>query len=209
MCVIVVKPKEKEISLDVLRKCWNANGDGAGVAWKEKGSIRVRKGIMSFEEFERIFKEVYSKQKEMVFHFRLTSRGRTCPEMTHPFRLVRLPEPDPLEFVTTRPVLFHNGTILELGDWEKSDTFFLARLLSELYEHRVPIKDIAKVLSLISGNKFVLFSPQKTVLIGNFEEEEGCLFSNLYWKSEDLVRAWRWGNNRWGSNRRRGGIGWW
>lgn len=192
MCVIVIKPKGVDIKLETLEKCWNANSDGAGVAWREKRLVVVRKGIMSFEEFEKLFKKIYSKDKEMVFHFRLTSRGMTCPEMTHPFRLVSRNEVDALEFVTNIPVLFHNGTIINLGDNEKSDTFYLSRLLGKMYfDSKVSLETLVKVLNMVGG-KFVLFSPRKTIIVGAFHEENGCLFSNLSWKIDTFITCDWW-----------------
>jgi hypothetical protein len=107
MCVIVWC-KDRPLAADELKAAWEANPDGAGLAWAEAGSVQIRKGFMTLRELERFYKRFARDFKPHVIHFRLATSGWECPELCHPF-LVAPDSPLVTDGAVNVPVLFHNG----------------------------------------------------------------------------------------------------
>lgn len=194
MCVIVYKKKGLEVpGLNILEKCWDVNAHGAGIAWRDGQEVAVVKGIMQWEQFRQVIQEIKSRLKnyDAVFHFRLTSRGRTSPEMTHPFVIGE--QPERLVFRTKGTVLFHNGTLRGFGNGEKSDTCECAEWLGRLKKKGLSTTDVVEILNkLDSTDRFVVMSPKKVYLIGKWEDKDGYKFSNMSWdlKQQECEREW-------------------
>jgi hypothetical protein len=95
MCVIAVSLKGKKLDEERLRKMWNSNSHGAGIAYvdKEKNLVIVKKGLMTFEDFLNEYKEVPEGVVHAV-HFRLASAGGRTPQMTHPSELIEFKFPN-------------------------------------------------------------------------------------------------------------------
>ena len=192
MCVIAVSLKGHKFSEKDLRKMWDSNSHGAGVAWIEKrGQVKVMKGLMSFDQFMEVYETV--PETMHAVHFRLRSAGEILPQLTHPFRVDAV-DGQKLTY-TAKAVLFHNGTV---SDWRSlylailssfrkkerekilslqgvSDTYVMA-LMVYRYGH-----EILKHLDL--GGKWLVFASQP-VFYGFWDEDRknGFKFSNLSWK---------------------------
>ena len=62
MCIIVYKPKGASLpSKDTLQTCWENNPHGAGIMWADGSNVRIQKGFMSWDAFDRALDEVTSK----------------------------------------------------------------------------------------------------------------------------------------------------
>lgn len=85
MCVIIRKPKNIEVSTDILKLCWNANKDGAGFMYSEDNKLVFKKGLMSFEDFLKEYDACNPIDKEVIIHFRFATHGAIANEQTHPF----------------------------------------------------------------------------------------------------------------------------
>ena len=90
MCVAIYKPKGiKAPSIETLKKCWDANPDGAGLAWRTSGKypVHIEKGFMTWKEFVSYWTSLNfaNYDDDMFIHFRITTHGGTCPSNTHPF----------------------------------------------------------------------------------------------------------------------------
>ncbi len=121
MCVIAVSLKGHKFSEKDLRKMWDSNPHGAGVAWIEKrGQVKVMKGLMTFDQLIEVYETV--PEAMHVLHFRLRSAGEILPQLTHPFRVDAV-DTQKLRY-TAKAVLFHNGTV---SDWR---TLYIAVLSS-------------------------------------------------------------------------------
>jgi hypothetical protein len=131
-----------------------------------------------------------------IMHFRLTSAGSTCPELTHPFR-VDLIDTQELEYKACA-VLFHNGTVsgyksflpailvkLEASEVEKlldvkdiSDTYLMS-VMVRLFSH--------KILKFFTSSRWAVFtiesgSPQ-IFLYGDFQKYKEFYVSNMSWQA--------------------------
>jgi len=182
MCIIAYSESRK-LTKKEFDNCWRSNSDGFGIAWRDNGKIHYLKGYEKKEDAWKVYQKIDILPH--VAHFRITSTGKTLPELTHPF-IVEKDSNLKLKYSGIDSVLFHNGTI---SDWERfgmshfmdigyipegeiSDTRVAAMIVSKLGE---------RALKFMSG-KFVHFKLEESLLIGSFEEEKGVFFSNSGYK---------------------------
>ena len=177
MCILIYKPAGVAFTdINTLEKCWDANPDGAGFAVL-KNKIHVVKGLMNFDEFLKAYSALYDKNNDIIIHFRLASKGPVVKELTHPF-VIDKTQPPSLEFITNKPILFHNGTIPNLGKDGKSDTLEFAELLAKISENTWD-----KVISTVRRtDKFIIAKQGEVKLYGDFEIIDQVYFSNLSWQ---------------------------
>lgn len=190
MCVIVIKPYNKEIpNEDLLKKCWKGNDDGAGMMYQDGREIVIKKGFMNFDELMLALWEVEEKVKDknLVIHFRAASCVKVAPEFTHPFPVSNKLQ-DLKELVCrTKMAVAHNGIFSRMGNREMSDTqeFVLKKLAPlgrRLYERKV----LELIAEIIGYSKLVFMFPSKdgrgrVEMLGEFKEKDGYFFSNLSW----------------------------
>jgi len=149
--------------------------------------VEYLKGFMEFDKLYSFLEGFADSWRELeaVIHFRLTSVGRTVPEMTHPFPICGIyeRERDGIIYGVARGVLFHNGTMSRFGSRlsGKSDTCEFAELLDSLKKKRLSWEDLVKLIDKFGSGRFVLMTGRKTWLIGEFSKKYRCKFSNLYW----------------------------
>lgn len=124
MCVIMASVTGQRIPEDWLKAGWDSNDHGAGFGWREevkKGSkgntekvVKWHKGLMKFEDALEVYRSI-PENVPHVAHFRISSVGPKCPELTHPFLMEGDDAPLTLEGITRSAVLFHNG---HYGSWK-------------------------------------------------------------------------------------------
>jgi len=198
MCVIVVSENGSKVSKKDFKEMWARNSHGWGIAWldPQDGMINVKKGIMTLKEAENFYYQEVPEGVSHIMHFRLTSAGTTCQELTHPFR-VDLIDTQELEYKACA-VLFHNGTVsgykaflpailtkLEPTEVEKllnmkdvSDTYLMS-IMVRLFSH--------KILKFYTSSRWAVFtiesgSPQ-IFLYGDFQKYKEFHVSNLSWQA--------------------------
>lgn len=213
MCIIAAKPAGIPMpSEDTLRNMWEGNPDGAGFMYpaevegkhgKRRAVVQVEKGFMSFDGFKtalgKLAELVDLTSTPIVMHFRITTHGGTCPELTHPF-----PVTDSRgalrKLRATAPVgVAHNGIIHSVTPAkDMSDTSeYIATQLAPLHKALPRFWENPHALQLIRngiGSKMAVLSADGTITtIGEFNEDKGVLYSNYSWKP----RTWTYGS--WGS----------
>jgi len=193
MCIIAIC--KRPLTPDEFIHCHENNSDGWGVAWytKTENPICVSKGYLKGSYYD--YKDVIKSVGDMIhiIHFRLTSVGSTCAELTHPFPLdMKLLRYDALEYETRWPVLFHNG---HFSEWQAvmislaiqqgmingkiSDTKILAWAIASVMKHSMAHAE--KLLEELD-DKFVLMKPNYDMRIaGQFFDSDDKLvkFSNM------------------------------
>jgi hypothetical protein len=197
MCVIVVSEKGEKVSRKDFKEMWARNSNGFGVAWLEQdGMIKVKKGIMNLQDAENFYYKEVPEGVSHIMHFRLTSAGATCPELTHPFR-VDLIDTQELEYKACA-VLFHNGTVsgykaflpailakLESTELEK---FFNVKDVSDTYLMSIMVRLFShKILKFYTSSRWAVFtiesgSPQ-IFLYGDFQKYKNFYVSNMSWQT--------------------------
>jgi len=180
MCVICFKPINAVLSYEDARLMWEANSHGAGFCvWDEKSRTWIMK--KGFMKFEALWNEVEPFTREgsiLVVHFRIVSRGRVCPEQTHPFEV---------ELEEGTAYLFHNGTLDIKITQGSSDTFELAFQLSQLKLNKKQLKLLLREGGLLervrAHSRFAVCLPdeEEPFLVGQWEEVGGLKVSNSYW----------------------------
>lgn len=111
MCVIAICENAKgRPTEEALEAMWDANSDGAGIAWQEKKRVRFKKGL-GWEEVRDLALTV---PVPFVVHFRISSVGPVTGALTHPFPINASASLE--QNGTAERVLFHNGT---WTDWQK------------------------------------------------------------------------------------------
>ena len=181
MCVIAYKPINAVLSYEDAMLMWEANSHGAGFCvWDEKSRTWImKKGFMSFEALWNEVEPFTREGSILVVHFRIVSRGRVCPEQTHPFEIA-------LEEGVA--YLFHNGTLTIHTTQGSSDTYELAYRLSQLGLRKDQLKLVLKEGGLLeelrAGSRFAVCLPGEAepFLVGQWEEIKGLKTSNSYWQ---------------------------
>jgi hypothetical protein len=181
MCVICFKPKNSVLSYEDALLMWEANSHGAGFCvWDEKSRTwKMKKGFMSFSALWNEVEPFTREGSILVVHFRIVSRGRVCPEQTHPFEI---------ELEEGTAYLFHNGTLNIRTTQGSSDTYELAYRLSQLGLRKDQLKLILKEGGLLeemrANSRFAVCLPgePEPFLVGQWEEIKGLKTSNSYWQ---------------------------
>ena len=177
MCVIIFSEKGTHIGKKELFRAWMANPDGAGFAVQTGGEVLYRKGFMDFHSFYKAFEKWDDSKYTVAVHFRITSRGRTTKEQTHPFKAGA---PNTLYKATAQPVFFMNGTIWDIV--EKEDLNDTASFIEKFKHALTPSVDCANLLEYATGAKWLIFAPDSVFFSSGFVEYGGLWYSNLYHK---------------------------
>lgn len=179
MCIAIYKPADKKLSKETLEICWDANPDGAGFMYVHNGSLRIKKGFMSFDRFFASFNNL--QHKSAVLHFRIKTHGKVDEHNTHPF------------YVDKTLGFIHNGIISKVSttsNKEMSDTWHfnesILKPLFKLNEKFIDNEAIQELIdSYIGASKLVFMDKNENVWIineglGNWDE--GIWYSNSSYK---------------------------
>lgn len=126
MCVIIIKRKAQEMpSRKTLHAMWNANPDGAGFMYARDGEVIIRKGLMTWSQFEsELNKAQITKDDVIVIHFRISTQVRN-DLMTQPFAITNNGEYLKCLKIRAFAGLVHNGInqlTTDYNEKEYSDT---------------------------------------------------------------------------------------
>lgn len=195
MCIIVAKPEGvKPPSIGNLENCFDNNSHGAGYMILRKGAkkVKVRKGFMSWEAFlENYQKEKIQDSDIVISHFRISTSGKVDAGNCHPYVITNKKSMLRNTSVnTSRTAVAHNGIISELNGIDKvlNDSQLFARdYLSapEVYNNIYESEVIQSLIEGYIGSSKLAFLNHKEglLLLGNFIEEKGVLYSNSTYKS--------------------------
>lgn len=207
MCIIVYKPRGVAFpDMKTLERCFENNSDGAGFAYPTgfmdynddtvrlttKGRVSIRKGFMTFAEFEDGLKEAfYTPETDtwktdvpVVFHFRIRTHGKSDAGATQPIAVSSKVNSLRGTSVDTSVAVAHNGIITNYCDAKSklSDSqLFAKKFLTamKLYQD-ITIHKCNVIRDVIgASNKMVIMNGSGEVgVIGTFYEHEGCFYSN-------------------------------
>ena len=205
MCVICCKPAGIEMPTQTyIDNMWNRNSDGAGLMYAVDGKVHIEKGFMDYEDFKDKLEELALKydltKLPLVMHFRITTHGGTKPENCHPF-----PISDSTGILsklrqTTDIGVAHNGIIDITPRKGISDTMEyiisqlapLKKAVPKFYENKFLIQMISNA---IDSKMAFLTGKGDIYTIGNFEEDNGIMYSNTSYKY-----GWSYGNYKYSSS---------
>jgi len=188
MCIIVAKAKGiKMPDGKTLLRCFEHNPDGTGIMWAENDTVHIKKGFMTYTEFDSFMDKLQNRldltDTALVMHFRITTHGNTNQQNCHPFPITpKISHLKRTEFTTDIGVA-HNGIIPIKCIPKLSDTqTYIAKKLA-------PIKNIQpdfytndyimqRIENEIQSKMCFLTSGEKIHTIGKFIEDNGVLYSN-------------------------------
>jgi hypothetical protein len=192
MCVIaIVRDTNLRPSRSEIDAMWAANPQGGGVAWREDGRVKWKKGLSLIEMHEQIA----NLPTPFVAHFRVASVGDGGVKwLTHPFP-IQDGVPLDLEGTAQHSVLFHNG---HWGRWESQSREWLGQAGGRI---KVPHgggkwSDSRSMafwafhfgLGIFEGDpwgireKVIVYSPEEIQIFGEgWKRYNGYIVSNDYW----------------------------
>lgn len=197
MCIIAAKAANIPMpSRETIRTMWNGNRDGAGFMYVEKGKVRIEKGFMAYESFEKALDKLEARldltRTPVVMHFRITTHGGTKPENCHPFPITDSIGALKKLTCSTDLGVAHNGIIPITPRRGISDTMeYIASQLAPL-KRAMPRfytnKDaMLLVKNAIESRMAFLTGDGKIYTVGDFIKDEGVLYSNSSYKETRLT----------------------
>lgn len=192
MCVIIVKEKnQNKPSMEFLKKAWNTNPDGAGVMYVKNNRVIIQKGLMTFNDFWKVAKNL-PNETTIVYHFRIATHGSRDKKGTHPFPISNNDDVLQKSFIKTNVGVAHNGIISLTANYNKkhnpknlSDTqLFIRDYLYTLQKMNMKWFENKKLRDLVEkslGSKMVLLTNNHNLYYFNdFVNVEGYKCSNNY-----------------------------
>lgn len=160
MCLAIYKPARAVIPTEHLYNGYEANSNGCGFAYSEKGKLYIVKGLFSFNEFIKKYRE--KEQFPMLIHFRWATHGNTNTLNCHPF-----------DVLNGKYALIHNGvlpihcTIEELSDTGNFTKMVIEPMLNDDFNPRKPAFRFLMEQAIGTNNKIALMSAKGEVTIYN------------------------------------------
>lgn len=185
MCIIIYSKKGTQITKEELKKTWQVNPDGGGYAVIENGNIHYEKGFMNFNKFYKSFKKYNTPEYEKVIHFRITSKGTTTKEQTHPFKKTK---PDKLKYDGKKPVYFMNGTInsIKLEAGLNDTASYIRKYKNGIRANQAGID----LLAGATGARWAVVTVNGVFVSEDFIEDNNLYYSNLNHKyNYDLFKS--------------------
>lgn len=201
MCIIAVKPMGVPTpKKEILKNMFTANPDGAGVAFNLNGNLYIIKGLMSFEKFYEVCKQIPA-ESSAIYHTRIQTSGGVCAELTHPFILdANINRQRELYIKTNRgEAVAHNGIFSEFHAKENNNdtTQFIAKYLSPLKTLKDKVgqsildNDLDAVINKLCGtsNKIAIIDEKGNIKKygENWIFDDGIFYSNTTYE-EPLYR---------------------
>lgn len=188
MCIIVAKAKGiKMPDGKTLLRCFEHNPDGAGIMWAENDIVNIRKGFMSYKEFDGFLSNLSNRlnltDTALVMHFRITTHGNTTPQNCHPFPISKKIKDLKQTAITTDIGVAHNGIIPVKCIPKLSDTqTYIVKRLSAVKRVRSDFYSNPHIMKTIEdeihSKMCFLTDKEEIYTIGQFVEENGVLYSN-------------------------------
>lgn len=195
MCVIAIKPKNKDIqSKQILQQCFNINRDGAGYMFVNKNKeVVIKKGFMLFDDFYKSLMNDYKtnnlKEQNLVMHFRIGTSGKSRLGCTHPFPITDKFNELEMTRIKTNIGICHNGIISGFNDRlaQYSDTeLYIAHVMTPLIRLNLQsykFKDVQTLIHKTTTSKWAILDKNDEVyVIGDFIEDDGYMYSNGTYK---------------------------
>ena len=178
-----MKSANKKISKSTLRRCYDANPDGAGFMYAEDKQLVVNKGYFTFKEFYKEYKPHGDKQ--VLLHFRIKTHGPINKDNCHPF------------LVNSGLGFIHNGIINGYGSNIKSDTIefnesILQKIVSKHGNNSLFDDPMVELIENVIGySKLVFLDRHGNYTIMNEKKgnwNDGVWYSNMSWKKPEPIK---------------------
>ena len=201
MCIAIFKPAGAPLpTMEALQNSFDNNPDGAGFMYLQDGAVCIRKGYMTWGDFEAAYhKHAFTEADTVGLHFRITTAGGTSKGNCHPFPLSPDERSLKSQCITAPYAMMHNG-IMGRGEHGLSDTQVFVRDIAShpLFAGRLWFdKEVQAFLAHYSMGSRLCFvhGDGRFFLSGDWTEENGVFYSNTshryarhamyHWGAED------------------------
>lgn len=189
MCVICISPKgQRQPTRREIELMWNTNSHGAGYMVARGDKVELHKGFMTLNDFIRDIKnQNFTKDDVVVYHFRISTQAGVTPEMTQPFPYSNNAKDMKVLDCMCSLGIAHNGIIpiTSTKNAQYSDTaLFILNYMPTFIRDDVDLENeyTMHALGELIGSKMVFLTPSGNFYtVGNFTEQDGLIFSNMYW----------------------------
>jgi len=204
MCVIVVKKDTAPApSKEILLTQFHNNPDGAGFMYVYDDAVHIQKGFMTFDDFYKAYQKVLKKigsDKNMIFHFRISTQAGVCPEFTHPFPYTDKTEPMKWLSLKCKMGIAHNGIISLTSSYTAKDYTDTTKFINEflpliikknLYNFSEDERTVKLIEKLIGYSRLAFLDHKNKIsMIGNFiyDESSKLYFSNDTYKKDKTIK---------------------
>lgn len=219
MCIIAISEIGHALpDAETRRIMWENNPDGAGFMYARNGKVHIRKGFMTYDEFEDAIANLDFDPADVQFmmHFRIGTHGGNTPQNTHPFPVTRRVKPMQELKYDCDLAFMHNGIINSVKMIKKSisDTMEYGRqILADLYSldnkfYKRPSLQMLIEESINNSRMVFLNGKGEIVKLGTWVEgEDGNTYSNTTYKDwrKKVYDYSKWDDERW-NNWKTGGT---
>ena len=183
MCIAIMKSENKKINKATLKRCYDANPDGAGFMYAENKELTVKKGYFTFKDFYKEYKP--HENKQVLLHFRIKTHGPIDKDNCHPF------------LVNTGLGFIHNGIISGYGDNKESDTIqfnnsILKKIVAKHGNNSLFDDPMVELIENVIGySKLVFLDRHGNYKIMNEDKgswNDGIWYSNSSWKKPEPIK---------------------
>lgn len=188
MCIIIAKNKGLKMPDNkTLERCFTNNPDGAGIMYAKNNAVHIRKGFMTYADFNNYLNElgnhVSLKDTALVMHFRITTHGSTNSSNCHPYPISKKIKDLKKTSLITDIGVAHNGIIPIKCIPKLSDTqTYIAKKLSVIHKIQPDFYTnkyiMQRIENEIQSKMCFLTKDEKIYTIGEFIEDNGVLYSN-------------------------------
>lgn len=184
MCLAMVQPAGEIIPADAIECGWQMNDDGAGVAYCDRGKVRIVKGLTTAAATIRAYNRIRAAAKDspILLHLRLATHGKKDAANTHPFWIT-----------PNESAMIHNGIIhTPITNAARSDTWHYAQMLRKELPNAARVPD-AVTCGVIAadigvGNKIaILDAARDFTIIG---EKQGVWDAGIWYSNEYYTDRW-------------------
>lgn len=180
MCVIIHKPKNINITEEVIRQCWMANPDGVGFMYAENGHLASEKGFMRLKDVFPAYDRL--KDKELLIHFRYGTAGFICPEHCHPF------------YINPNLAVMHNGHFMVDTKPEETDTMWVVNnIFKSLPPNFLKQEGMFKLVEMAADTSKLVFMDNTGAIIKTSANDwltiNDCQFSNDNWVPRKKIHS--------------------
>jgi len=183
MCIAIMKSENKKINKATLKRCYDANPDGAGFMYAENKKLNVQKGYFTFKDFYKEYKP--HENKQVLLHFRIKTHGPIDKANCHPF------------LVNSGLGFIHNGIISGYGDSKESDTIafnkaILKKIVAKHGNNSLFDDPMVELIENVIGySKLVFLDRHGNYKIMNEDKgswHDGIWYSNNSWKKPEPIK---------------------
>ena len=183
MCIAIMKSENKKINKATLKRCYDANPDGAGFMFADNKKLNVQKGYFTFKDFYKEYKP--HENKQVLLHFRIKTHGPIDKANCHPF------------LVNSGLGFIHNGIISGYGDNKESDTIqfnnsILKKIVAKHGNNSLFDDPMVELIENVIGySKLVFLDRHGNYKIMNEDKgswHDGVWYSNNSWKKPEPIK---------------------